>query len=163
MKIEKTFKSETSHIVRNAVSERCAHSEHGHSYEYQVVIEGSVNDDTGMVLDFKELKPIKEFIDKFDHASVLWDREPKEFKDFFLKEFRRVIIMKKNCTAECMASLIHKFTQDWLDARFRMTNKYGTIPYKCVEVRVHETETGCAIADASDENDICTYIHEDNS
>ena len=39
MKIEKTFKSETSHIVRNAVSERCAHSEHGHSYEYQVVIE----------------------------------------------------------------------------------------------------------------------------
>lgn len=158
MKIEKTFKSETSHIVRNAVSSRCAYNSHGHSYQYQVVIEGPVNNDTGMILDFKELKPIKEFIDKFDHASVLWERESKEFKDFFLKEFKRVIIMKKNCTAECMASLIHKFTQDWLDEAHSLPDFH---PYKCVEVRVHETETGCAIADSSDENDVCVYLHED--
>ena len=28
MKIEKTFKSETSHIVRNAVSSRCRYNQH---------------------------------------------------------------------------------------------------------------------------------------
>ena len=75
--------------------------------------------------------------------------------------------MKKNCTAECMASLIHKFTQDWLNVEKNRSASEELIGsknyYRCVEVRVHETTTGCAIADSSDEDDVCIYIHEDKN
>jgi len=146
MNIIKTFKTETAHIVRNAVSDRCRFNVHGHSYKWEVTISGDVKEENGMVLDFIELKPIKEFIDQFDHAMVLWSKDQKEFIEFFLTNCQRVLIMKQNTTAENMAALIHKFTQNWLD-----TNHKGLY---CTSVRVHETETGCAEAISSNLNDI---------
>ena len=165
-RIEKLFETETAHIVRNAVSEKCALNIHGHSYLWRVTIEGPVDEITGMVLDFIELKPIKDFIDKFDHAMILWDGDPDEiFKMFFHKNCKRVIEMKKNCTAENMARIVFKFTQDWLDKKWENWLKEHfdcqiNSPYNCVEVRVNETRTGCGITTCSDNNDICTYIHE---
>jgi len=151
MNIIKSFETETAHIVRNAVSRRCRFSVHGHSYKWEVTVSGNVNPINGMVLDFIELKPIKEFIDKFDHAMVLWNEDNKEFIDFFLTNCERILIMKKNTTAENMAALVHNFTSQWLK-----TIDKNLI---CLEVKVHETRTGCAVANFSDDDDVLVYEH----
>ncbi len=154
MIIKKKFTSETSHIVRNAISTRCKFNIHGHSYKWYVYIKGDVGEETGMVLDFKELKPVKEFIDLFDHSTILWREESEEFRNFFLTECKRVLIMRKNTTAENMARVVLKFTQDWLDS----------IGSKCKahQVDVWETETGCAIANCFDESDNLIHQHKND-
>lgn len=149
MRIIKRFKSETAHIVRNAFSERCAFSFHGHSYVYEVAIDGNIQGD-GMVLDFKRLIPIKLFIDQFDHSAVLWDKEKTEVKDFFIKNFDRVLVMKKNPTAENMVRIISRYTNNWLENNFQGC----TLGY----IRIWETDTGSAQDNNFDEEDTFTYI-----
>lgn len=45
---------------------------HGHSYKLQVGVCGPINDETGMVVDFKDLKILveKTIIGKMDHAFL---------------------------------------------------------------------------------------------
>jgi len=155
--IKKKFTTETSHIVRGAVSERCLYNIHGHSYKWFVAIEGNIQDN-GMVLDFKELQPIKEFIDLFDHATVFWRKEEQEIIDFFMQKFHRVHIMYKNTTAENMARLVFKFTQDWLDSLPKAASPPYSLNIKPSYVEVWETETGCAIASECDSNDILVKV-----
>lgn len=140
--IKKQYETETCHIVRNASSIRCKNSMHGHSYKWFISIYGPVKDN-GMVIDFIDLKPVKDFIDQFDHSTVFWDKEDYKIVEFFKKHFERVLVMKKNCTAENMATLVHKFVTDWLS-----NNDYS------VTVEVFETRTGSAIAINHDVNDI---------
>jgi len=153
MLIKKRFKTETAHIVRGAVSERCKHSLHGHSYKFDVTIEGELGDN-GMVLDFIELKPIGEFIDSMDHATVFWDKDEQPLINFFKSSFDRVVIMKKNTTAENMARLIFNFAKSWLI-------KKGYSHLKVKQVDVWETETGCGIATECDEDDIIVFKNGD--
>jgi len=94
MKIVKSFETETAHIVRGATSNRCKRSVHGHSYKWDVEIFGVINP-VGMVVDFIELKPIREFIDQLDHAMVLWERDDVDFMNFFKNSCERVVIMKQ--------------------------------------------------------------------
>jgi 6-pyruvoyltetrahydropterin/6-carboxytetrahydropterin synthase len=145
--IEKIMKSETAHIVKNAVSTRCRFSVHGHSYIWEIALKGLVDDNTGMVLDFKELKPIKDFVDDFDHATVFAEEEDKEVIEFFYSKFERVLVMKKNCTAENMARALFKFTNDFLEQKYKDL-------IKVVYARVRETTTGAAVAFSCNENDI---------
>jgi 6-pyruvoyltetrahydropterin/6-carboxytetrahydropterin synthase len=153
IKITKQFRSETSHIVRNAFSERCKYNQHGHSYVYEVSIVGEVSETSGMVLDFKELQPIKSLIDMFDHCAVLWEGEQNYFKDFFKKEFKRVLVMKKNPTAENMVRIISKFVSQWLSEKH---------PHCCLHsVRVWETVTGSAEGNEFDDDDVFTFVSED--
>jgi len=152
--IVKTYRTETSHIVRNAVSIRCSENFHGHSYVWETEINGPVKEN-GMVLDFKELQPIREFIDKFDHATVLWEKDSEKVKKFFMEECKRTLIMKKNTTAENMASLVFYFIAHWL-----RENHPSCI---CAKVKVHETITGCAIANQCDSDDVLIYCHNDKS
>ena len=159
-RIIKLYETETSHIVRKAISERCAFSAHGHSYKWEIAIEGPINPATGMILDFKELADIKQQIDQFDHAHVFWSEEDPKIIDFFKTHFRRVLIMKKNPTAENMARWAHRMTQDWLSGlKSRVESIKG---YRCAYVRLWETRTGSAYTDESDETDNLVYIHEDN-
>jgi len=150
--ISKTYKTETAHIVRNAFSERCKFNVHGHSYKWVVHVKGHVNEKTGMVIDFGALKPIKDFIDQFDHAMVLWEKDDINFIQFFKDNTQRHIIMKKNTTAENMASLVYGFVEKWLVKKYLMhSNVYVQ------KVEVWETDTGRAIATSFDEDDIIVY------
>lgn len=148
--IEKTMRTETAHIVREAVSTRCRFNIHGHSYKWVVSITGPIQEN-GMVLDFKELKPIKDFVDLFDHSTVFWSKEDPEIIDFFDEHFQRVLVMQKNPTAENMARLLHKVTIDW-------AKNNPEIDYEnyLVETKVWETDTGAAISTEHDEND---FVH----
>ncbi len=143
--IVKQFETETAHIVRMAVSERCKFNIHGHSYKWEVAITGNINEETGMLLDFKELKPVGDFIDQFDHSTVFWSLESEEILDFFQEQFKRVLIMKQNTTAENMARLVHSFTTTWL---LRVPGN-AVVDY----IRVWETRKGSAIAKESDLDD----------
>jgi 6-pyruvoyltetrahydropterin/6-carboxytetrahydropterin synthase len=150
MRINKIFKTETAHIVRNAVSSRCKFNIHGHSYKWIIYIESAELSSNGMVLDFKELQPIKEFIDQFDHSCVFWNGEDSKIIDFFTENFKRVIVMNQNPTAENMARLVHKYVTDWLNL-----NRSGQ--FKCSQVDVWETETGCGTAFESNSNDTINF------
>lgn len=150
MRIIKSFKkTETAHIVRNAFSERCKFNFHGHAYFYEVALDGKVQEN-GMVLDFKQLSPIKLFLDQFDHSSILWEEEKSCLKEMFIHEFDRVLIMKKNPTAENMCRLISKYISEWLAIRFPECS----LGY----VRIWETENGSAQGNEFDEDDVFTYI-----
>ena len=147
--IQKKVKTETAHIVRGAYSKKCAHSIHGHSYEWIFMIEGEIDPENGMILDFGQLKDIKNKIELFDHATVLWSKEKESIKNFFFDNFERVIIMKKNPTAENMARLGFKIVKDWIRKNYPERDDL-----KCVEFNVKETDTGCAYAFKCDDDDI---------
>jgi 6-pyruvoyltetrahydropterin/6-carboxytetrahydropterin synthase len=150
VKICKKFTSETSHVIKNACSKRCQNI-HGHRYLWIVYFEGALNSETGMITDFKNLGPVKNYIDLFDHSVVLWEQDSQKRINFMKEEFPRVLIMKKNCTAENMARAILKFSNEWISS---------FIPnVKAVQCDVWETETGCGIATEYDENDILVYQH----
>ena len=135
MIIRKQFKFEASHIVRNAVSERCKYSIHGHSYKVEVFLQSDhIPEETGMVMDFIELKDtIGHFIDCFDHAIVLWEKDQEEYIQDMQKWSKRVVIMSDNPTAENMAILFHSMCRVMVGDRVTVKS-----------VRVHETDTGYA-------------------
>lgn len=139
MQIIKTFKTETAHIVREAISEKCKYNIHGHSYVWELCIEGEL-DFAGMVVDFGALTPIKQFINIFDHSMVLWNQEDiySNSIEFFRQNFRRWIIMKKNPTAENMARLLLNTTN--------LIFKKMKLSCNAKSVTVHETTTGRAVA-----------------
>ena len=155
MIITKQYKSETAHIVRGASSERCQFNYHGHRYIWEISIEGP-RQSNGMVIDFTDLKPIKMFIDMFDHASILWDGEEEYFKKFYRENFKRVLIMKSNTTAENMVALTAKWIDEWL---------YKFYPQcKLHKVRIWETDSGSAESAEYTEytkDDILVYTSED--
>lgn len=163
MIIRKTFKAETAHIVRNAYTERCRGSIHGHSYLYELFLSSTDLDNAGMVTDFTFVKKyFNPLFDSFDHTSVLMTSEKEEIKDCFLKNFERVVIADWNSTAE-------------LQSRFFTTISYFIIVYlntfklwengernvRVKSVRVHETKTGyaeCTVDDLPGLDDTFTPI-----
>jgi len=155
MEISKLFETETAHIVRGAYSKRCAYNIHGHSYRWVIFLSGKCQKD-GMIIDFGNLNFIKEFIDLFDHAIVFGEDEEKEILDFFKKKFDRIIVMKKNPTAENMARLVMKFVDEYFLSKL----------IYCSKVEVFETRKGRAITSRNnfggeyDENDILVYKHD---
>ena len=68
--VTKSFGFEASHFLPNYVG--ACNRLHGHSYKLQVTVSGSVDEATGMILDFNVLKSVvkKEVVDKYDHMHL---------------------------------------------------------------------------------------------
>lgn len=68
--VGKYFRFESAHHLMNYCGP-CEHT-HGHSYTLLVTLRGPVNRDTGMVIDYKQLKTIVQthIIDVFDHVNI---------------------------------------------------------------------------------------------
>ena len=147
--ITKLFETETAHIVRNAVSQRCAQNIHGHSYKWEIHLTCDKLDEAGMVKDFGDLKFIKKFVDLFDHSMVLWAKEETTVKSFMKANFSRVLEMHQNPTAENMARLLVGYTRRYLRSIQRSDIQ--------VAATVSETRTGKAYTSDSDENDTLAY------
>lgn len=140
--INKSFYTETAHIVRDAVSQRCKYNIHGHSYKWVVHVGGFDLNNAGMVMDFKELRPIRELIDKFDHSCVFWSKQKGHILDFFTTNFKRTIIMKYNPTAQNMAKLMFRASQQLIE---KYNNEHNTQLF-IQKVEVWETKDSCATA-----------------
>lgn len=158
--IQKSFYTETAHIVRGAVSQRCKYNIHGHSYKWVVDIGSAVLNTTGMVMDFKQLKFIKQFIDKFDHSCVLWKEQNPDIIQFFKSNFKRVIIMTDNPTAQNMAILVFSALQEMIKEYNQVNNTYIYVN----TVTVWQTKDSCAKALYSRDNyKQLVQFHQDNS
>jgi len=148
MIIRKKFGFEGAHVVRDCSSDRCRHSIHGHSYIVEIFFTSDGLDNGGMVMDFGLMKgPIKNFIDSFDHAYSLWDREEEEFKAFIKKQSERWVEMPVSPSAE-MYSLMFFFVVDKIISQTVFNN--GEKQVRLHSVRVHETASGYAESFAED-------------
>jgi len=70
MKIGKLFEFEASHILPKHPG-KCSRM-HGHSYKLTVVVNGPVDENSGMVIDFIVISDIvkEEIINKYDHRHM---------------------------------------------------------------------------------------------
>jgi 6-pyruvoyltetrahydropterin/6-carboxytetrahydropterin synthase len=72
----KLYKEEWSQEKNESVFGRCANANwHGHNYDLFVTIKGEINEDTGFVIDLKDLKNIilDHVVDKLDHRNLNLD------------------------------------------------------------------------------------------
>lgn len=112
--VTKCFGFEASHYLPN-YDGACSRL-HGHSYKLQVTVSGSVDEATGMILDFTVLKAIvKEYVvDKYDHRYL---------NDFF-----------SNPTAENMVQHIFR----------ELRVRFNTMGLSLESVKLWETESSFA-------------------
>jgi 6-pyruvoyltetrahydropterin/6-carboxytetrahydropterin synthase len=68
--VTKIVKFEMAHQLDQCYSEECKQI-HGHSYKLEVTFEGEIQYETGMVLDFKQIKEILHpIIAQYDHKFL---------------------------------------------------------------------------------------------
>lgn len=105
---------------------------HGHSYRFEITLEGEVNE-TGMVIDFKEAKTlIEKVIGDWDHSLILYEGDPLTR---YVDGYARIIKFPWYPTAENMACYIGRELTQKLASSFAVSVH---------SVRVWETATSVA-------------------
>jgi len=91
MKIAKEFRWEMGHRLPNHDGE--CRNLHGHSYRMVVEVEGDVSPDSGMVIDFADIKAkVKPLLSELDHA-FLCQEDDREVRDLLERmDLKRVMI-----------------------------------------------------------------------
>lgn len=149
-RIRKLFKFEMAHQLFTSYSKPCHESIHGHSYLLEVVLSSERLDESGMVVDFGELKDItREIVDRWDHSLVMPSMFPSEYLDLLGEFNKRLIVVSYNPTAENMAKHIYLLISDELE-KLELCKKRGV---SVSSIRLHETSTGWAEYVPQDEQD----------
>ena len=129
--IRKLFRFEMAHQLSKAYSTACSEQIHGHSYVCEIFLKSDQLDETGMVVDFGEIKAkIGDYINSWDHSLVMPTDMPSEYLDMLAKYNVKLRKVNYNPTAEAMAK-----------------DMYNTIKKdvpQLLKVRLHETVTGWA-------------------
>ena len=98
-----------------------------------VYIEGYELDDRNMLMDFNEIKVLREWInDNFDHKTILWEKDP--MLSYLKKNSQKVFSTEENPTSEHLAQII-------LEKAISLFNNPGI---KVESVEVKETCTSSA-------------------
>lgn len=141
--IEKRFSTETAHRLLKHRG-KCRNL-HGHSYSFDFAVggEGGPDPSSGMVVDFGDLAPIKNWLDQYwDHAVLLNSADPlvdafgvKNGSGFETKLF---LFPNSDPTAENMA--------EFLTALWWAFQRNHRLPFTTdlAFVTVFETDTACA-------------------
>jgi len=128
MKISKDFRWEMGHRLQ-CHKGKCFNL-HGHSYKLQIEFEGKVDKNSGMVLDYFDVKDIvAPIVDKLDHTVIVWEKD-SELIEMLKKLNSAHVIMPFETTAE---NLVGYFLSEISD-----TNLPSGISK--IKVRVCETE-----------------------
>lgn len=91
MKIAKEFRWEMGHRLPH--HDGACRNVHGHSYRMQVEVEGTVNPETGMVLDFGEISAlVKPLVAELDHAFLCQDTDTEVLELLERMDMKRVVI-----------------------------------------------------------------------
>ena len=107
MTISKDIKFDCAHMLSN-YDGKCANL-HGHTYHGRVTIQGEIDAETCMLLDYNK---IKEVVDAFDHAVIFSDSKNRATAEEVLLEWttrygmKKVVLRSGKSTAECMAQYI---------------------------------------------------------
>ena len=100
-RVTRQFYTETAHRLLN-YNGHCSNI-HGHSYRWLLTFEGEIKED-GFVIDFKKLKDFQQLIEStFDHALVLYKKDPLISVLELAEEELRIIRFDKQPTVENMA------------------------------------------------------------
>ena len=136
MTISKDIKFDCAHMLSDYEG-KCANL-HGHTYHGTVILEGDINPETGMLLDYNI---IKDTVDVFDHAiifSATGERNPAETELYNWAcryKMRKVELVHGKSTAETLA-------RDIVDM-------FITIPtVKAVQIKLSETDGSWTTAEA---------------
>jgi 6-pyruvoyltetrahydropterin/6-carboxytetrahydropterin synthase len=160
MIIRKSFKIETSHIVRNCSTDRCKNSIHGHSSLIEVLLESKYLDNGQMIIDFSLLKPyIGQIIDSFDHCIVFWDKDNSEYIEYIKKFSNRWISLPVSPSAEQLSRILFMLCMVILN-KTKFNNGENSIIVN--SVIYHETSTGYAQSFLSDITPTAHKINYDN-
>lgn len=125
--ITKTMYTETAHRLPGHPG--LCRNLHGHSYKWEVSIGCHKLEETGMVMDFSDLKKLmEEFISPFDHAVVVTNKDT-HLLNYVAATNQRHVRMDSRPTAENMASWIKGLFED------RLGNEF------VVAVKIWETST----------------------
>ena len=102
--IHKEFTFEAAHRLLRNYSGKCSNN-HGHSFRVKLCLEGPELDEKDMLIDFKETKALKSWVDDtLDHVTMLWEEDPlvKNLEE----TVNKVYLTKKNPTSEHLAEII---------------------------------------------------------
>lgn len=133
--VSKTFKFDCSHRLNVDYTTPCINL-HGHSYKVTVTIESYKLNKNDMVIDFNDLKGIKELIDhNLDHATLVYIKDEKLLK-YVTDNKMKAYIFEKITTSENLAEfLLEKVKAIYF-------NKIENL--KAIHISVHETENNFA-------------------
>ena len=127
--VSKTIAFDAAHML-SGYSGKCRNL-HGHTYRLEVDVRGEP-DESGMVLDFFELKKcMNEAADRFDHAFLYDERSEteRELASFLEKRGLKTVSLPFRTTSENLARHFFELFRN----RFEVS-----------AVRVRETPTSCA-------------------
>jgi len=141
--IRKQFKFEMAHQLWDSYSAACHENLHGHSYVLELYIQSKKLDNTGMVVDFGEIKDVvKTYIDQWDHSLTMPNLFPKEYLDMLAKYTKKFRVTPYNPTAENMSKdMFETLSKDLSEYQMK---KYNEVLWEVAKVRLHETTTGWA-------------------
>jgi len=117
------FRKDWSDEKNNDVFGKCNNPNfHGHNYVLEVWIEGSIDTETGYVIDLKIVKDLikNEITDRFDHKNLNLD----------CKEF-----LNLNPTAENIAIVCWNLLRTELDAKYELSIKLWETENNLVEYK----------------------------
>jgi 6-pyruvoyltetrahydropterin/6-carboxytetrahydropterin synthase len=91
MKIAKEFRWEMGHRLPN--HDGACRNVHGHSYRMVVEVEGDVNPETGMIIDFSDISAkVKPLVAELDHCFLCQESD-QEVRDLLERmDMKRVMI-----------------------------------------------------------------------
>ncbi|NQU54122.1 MAG: 6-carboxytetrahydropterin synthase [Bacteroidetes bacterium] len=102
--LNKEFRFEAAHRLYKNYSGKCSNN-HGHSWHVIVNIEGMELDESDILIDFNDLKPLKKWINEFlDHTTILWENDP--MVEYIKESNQRLFITKKSPSSEHLAEVI---------------------------------------------------------
>jgi queuosine biosynthesis protein QueD len=102
--LSKEFKFDAAHRIINNYSGKCTDF-HGHCWAVIVYIEGYELDERNMLMDFNEIKVLREWIiENLDHSSILWEKDP--MLPYLKENSQKVFSTKLNPTSEHLAQII---------------------------------------------------------
>lgn len=115
----KEFTFEAAHRLLRNYSGKCSNN-HGHSFRVKLYLEGSELDERDMLIDFRETKALKSWVDStFDHVTLLWEGDP--LSKYLEETGNKVYLTKKNPTSEHLAEIIlQKASELFENSRIRV-------------------------------------------
>lgn len=117
----KTLTFEAAHRLLKDYSGKCSNN-HGHSWVVDIELETEQLDEKGMVLDFSELKRLKQWIDDtLDHSTILWEKDP--MCEYIRYSGQRLFVTLENPTSEVIAKIIFEKAQElFANERIRVSS-----------------------------------------
>jgi 6-pyruvoyltetrahydropterin/6-carboxytetrahydropterin synthase len=103
--IRKEFHFEACHRLTAPYHGKCSHL-HGHSFVVHISVAATELDERGFVMDFNELKPLKDWIDsELDHATLVSEND-RSLIEWLKANGQKYVLFPVNPTSEIIARAI---------------------------------------------------------